>query len=248
MKGIDNVQALAWTDWQIPWKNQGYPVYGHKCECATSRTHCPPMWRALLSVLQLTRVLNLWGKSTAFCLSDAYMFQKRKGERNCARYCIDGRRYSIPASLFKTWWLVDWASLVDLQLDAQNCYLFTYNTFIKILYMFRALPCSSSGGLRRNCIYAVFGIVTLCRRLSSFLTGAQDSHLQTVTIPEAAYIQLWRRPPENEQGNARNMQRILINVVYVNKILMQKWGERIFSNRQLGMRVYIRIVMIMGLE
>jgi len=38
-----------------------------------------------------------------------------------------------------------------------------------------------------------------------------------VTIPEAAYIQLRRRPPENEQGNARNMQRILINVFYVNK-------------------------------
>jgi len=44
-------------------------------------------------------------------------------------------------------------TLVDLQLDAQNSYLFTYNTFIKILYMFRALLCSSSGGLRRNCIY-----------------------------------------------------------------------------------------------
>jgi hypothetical protein len=27
-------------------------------------------------------------------------------------------------------------TLVDLQLDAQNSYLFTYNTFIKILYMF----------------------------------------------------------------------------------------------------------------
>jgi hypothetical protein len=26
-----------------------------------------------------------------------------------------------------------------------------------------------------------------------------------VTIPEAAYIQLRRRPPEDEQGNARNM-------------------------------------------
>ena len=46
-------------------------------------------------------------------------------------------------------------TLVDLQLDAQNSYLFTYNTFIKILYMFRALLCSSSGGLRRNCIYRV---------------------------------------------------------------------------------------------
>jgi hypothetical protein len=34
-------------------------------------------------------------------------------------------------------------TLVDLQLDAKNSYLFTYNTFIKILYMFRALPCLS---------------------------------------------------------------------------------------------------------
>jgi len=32
--------------------------------------------------------------------------------------------------------------------------------------MFRALPCSSSGGLRRNCIYEASGIVTLCRWLS----------------------------------------------------------------------------------
>jgi len=51
-------------------------------------------------------------------------------------------------------------TLVDLQLDTQNSYLFTYNTFIKILYMFRALPCLSSGDLRRNCIHAASGIVT----------------------------------------------------------------------------------------
>jgi len=43
------------------------------------------------------------------------------------------------------------------------------------------------------------------KNIDSFLTGAQDSHLQRVTIPEAAYIQLQRRPPEDEQGNARNM-------------------------------------------
>ena len=35
--------------------------------------------------------------------------------------------------------------LFHLQLDVQNSCLVTYNTFIKILYMFRALPCSSSG-------------------------------------------------------------------------------------------------------
>ena len=67
---------------------------------------------------------------------------------------------------------VDWLTvhhsitLVDLQLDAQNSCLFTYNTLIKLLYMFRALPRPSSGGLRRNCIYAASGIVTLCRWLS----------------------------------------------------------------------------------
>ena len=54
-------------------------------------------------------------------------------------------------------------NLIDFQLDPKNSYLFTYNTFIKILYMFRALPCSSSGGLRRNYKYAASGIVTLCR-------------------------------------------------------------------------------------
>jgi hypothetical protein len=66
-------------------------------------------------------------------------------------------------------YLDDWLTvhrsitLVDFQLDAQNSYLFTYNTLIKILYVFRALPVSSSRGLRRNCIYAASGIVTLCR-------------------------------------------------------------------------------------
>jgi hypothetical protein len=45
----------------------------------------------------------------------------------------------------------------------------------------------------------------LRRKESSFLTGAQDSHLQRVTIPEAACIQLGRRPPDDEQGNARNV-------------------------------------------
>ena len=59
-------------------------------------------------------------------------------------------------------------------------------------------------------------IIHLLKIESSFLTGAQDSHLQRVTIPEAAYIQL-RRRPQDEQRNARNMERILINVLYENK-------------------------------
>jgi len=40
---------------------------------------------------------------------------------------------------------------------------------------------------------------------NSFLTAAQDSHLQRVTLPEAVHIQLRRRPLEDEQGKARNM-------------------------------------------
>ena len=52
----------------------------------------------------------------------------------------------------------------DLQIDALNSCLFTYNTFIKLLYMFRSLT------------------------------------MQTVTIPEAAHIQLRRGPPDDEQG------------------------------------------------
>jgi hypothetical protein len=93
------------------------------------------------------------------------------------------RRHTINLCYLDDWLTVHRSiTLFDLQLDAQNSYLFRYNTFIKILYVYRALPCSSSG-LRRNCIYAASGM----------------------TIQEAAYIQLRRRPPEDEQGNARNM-------------------------------------------
>jgi hypothetical protein len=41
---------------------------------------------------------------------------------------------------------------------------------------------------------------------------------------------------------------ILIIIMFNRELLMQKWGERIFSNRLLGMRVYIRIATIMVLE
>ena len=44
-----------------------------------------------------------------------------------------------------------------------------------------------------NCTCAAPGIVTLCKRLSCAtapsLAVAQDSHLQRVTIPGAAYVQ-----------------------------------------------------------
>ena len=67
--------------------------------------------------------------------------------------------------------------------------------YVVIVYM-QPLVSSLSAG---DCL------VHWLRKKSSFLTGAQDSHLQSVMIPEAAYIQLRRRPPEDEQINARNM-------------------------------------------
>ena len=53
-------------------------------------------------------------------------------------------------------------TLFDLQLDAQNSHLFTYNTFIKILYMFQELflnwctgqsPAESDD--TRGCLYTI---------------------------------------------------------------------------------------------
>jgi hypothetical protein len=119
-----------------------------------------------------------------------------------------------------TGWIL---TLVD-QLDAQKFCLFTHNTFIKNIYMFRALPCSSSGGLRRNCIYVAAGIVTVCRWLSCapvnrctccvravFVVGPagqparprtqHDCHHDTKAKPEAAtavieLLMMSGKPPE----------------------------------------------------
>ena len=78
--------------------------------------------------------------------------------------------------------------------------------------MFRAVRCSSSGGLIVS-MQPLVSSPSVCdcplhrlrKNSSSFLAGTKDSHLQRVTIPKAAYIQLRRKPPEDEQGNARNM-------------------------------------------
>jgi len=103
-------------------------------------------------------------------------------------------------------------TLVDFQLDAQNSYLFTCNTFIKSSTCFEHYPAH----LQEVYVVIVYMqplVLSLSardcpvhrlRKNCSFLTGAQDSHLQSVTIPEAAYIKLRRRPPEDERGNARN--------------------------------------------
>jgi len=60
--------------------------------------------------------------------------------------------------------------------------------------MFRALPRSSSGGLRRNYIY-------MQPLVSSLSAGDCPVRL----LRKNSCIQLRRRPPEDEQGNARIM-------------------------------------------
>jgi hypothetical protein len=77
----------------------------------------------------------------------------------------------------------------------EHCPAHLQKVYVEILYM-QPLVSSLSAG---DCP------VHRLRKKSSFLTGAQDSDLQRVTIPEAAYIKLRHRPPENEQDNARNM-------------------------------------------
>jgi hypothetical protein len=44
------------------------------------------------------------------------------------------------------------------------------------------------------------GVLILLSSVMVSLTGAQDSHLQRVTILEAAHIQLRRGPPDDEQA------------------------------------------------
>jgi len=80
-------------------------------------------------------------------------------------------------------------ALFDLQLDAQIL------IYLYIEHLLKSSTCFEHYPAHLQEVYAS-GIVTLCRSLScapvkkelSFLTGTQDSHLQRVTIPEAAYI------------------------------------------------------------
>jgi len=103
--------------------------------------------------------------------------------------------------------------LFDLQLDEQIL------IYLHIIHLLKSSTCFEHYHAHLQEVYVVIAHmqslvsslsagdcpVHRLRKNSSFLTGAQDSHLHRMTIPEAAYIQLQRRPPEDEQGNARNM-------------------------------------------
>jgi len=75
--------------------------------------------------------------------------------------------------------------------------------YLHIIHLLKSSTCFEHYPAHLQEVYAV--IVYMQPLVSSPSTGAQDSHLQRVTIPEAAYIQLRRRPPEDEQGNAQNI-------------------------------------------
>jgi len=66
-----------------------------------------------------------------------------------------------------------------------------YDMFISFLYMFRATPCSSSGGQ-----------IVLIQHLVESLSKWPSGNLERVTIQDAVLIQ-W--PPDDEHGFARNM-------------------------------------------
>jgi len=84
--------------------------------------------------------------------------------------------------------------------------------YLHIIHLLKSSTCFEHYPVHLQEVYVVIVYIQpLVSSLSAgdcpvhWLTGAQDCHLQRVTIPEAAYIQLRRRRPEDEQGNARNM-------------------------------------------
>jgi len=80
--------------------------------------------------------------------------------------------------------------------------------------MFRAVPCSSSGG---QIVLLVSGIVTLCKRpysmpLESGLQSALNRHAVRpfTESDDTRDCNNTICPPEDEQGTARNMLRIIM--------------------------------------
>jgi len=81
--------------------------------------------------------------------------------------------------------------------------------------MFREVPCSSSGGT--DCIITASGIVTLCKQPYSMQV---ESGLQSSLNRDTVRLFTERDdtrgcsdticPPEDEQGTARNMLRIIM--------------------------------------
>ena len=152
---------------KVSWSRMGRQLRKNKWVCISNKPSCAKLiWRSYIYVEELRKPQ----KYSRYC-SNVEGFYPTDISRYYLPFCLrtdtdsasetscsvpNTRRWTKPRNKLKP-------TLINLQIDAQNSYLFTYNTFIKILYIFRASSCSSSGGLRSNCIYADSGIVTLCR-------------------------------------------------------------------------------------
>ena len=73
--------------------------------------------------------------------------------------------------------------------------------YLYIIHLLKSSTCFEHYPAHLQDVY----IVTVYMQPMVSSLSAGDCPLHRVTIPEAAYIQLRRRPPEDEQGNARNM-------------------------------------------
>jgi len=71
--------------------------------------------------------------------------------------------------------------------------------YLHIIHLLKSSACFEHYPAHLQEVYVA--VVYMQPLVSSLYAGDCDSHLQRVTIPEAAYIQLRRRPPEDEQGN-----------------------------------------------
>jgi len=102
-------------------------------------------------------------------------------------FCFDTVAYYIRGL---DGWLIVYRSitLVDFQLDAQILIC------LYIIHLLKSSTCFEHYPAYLQEVYVV--IVYMQTLVSSQLT------FYRVMIPEAAYIQLRRRPPEDEQGNA----------------------------------------------
>jgi hypothetical protein len=85
--------------------------------------------------------------------------------------------------------------------------------------MFRALRCSSSGGLRRNCVYAGSGNVTLCRWLS-WRSCVGGTILRTLfeTATLADLNKLHNTLDELQDKNSDIVHSLFDQVTYVKKL------------------------------
>jgi len=129
-------------------------------------TLMPGTWFFLLDILHASCNYKSYNPIECYSVSNRVWWLQGWCASNSYNYHKLNHWWSL---MFFSWWLVDRASRYNLGWSPTWCtkFLFTCNTFIVILYMFQALPCSSLEGLRLNCIYAASGIVTLCRWLLS---------------------------------------------------------------------------------